>query len=748
MTDEHLIEELGTELQARYDREGRPLSFGAYLERFLAEPTPQCRGAAHYIRDTFDHFGVETRDTPAGPARRFKVFDAAFRSGDGRVAGQEAAQQAIYRLLNNFVREGRVNRLILLHGPNGSAKTTLIRAIVQGMEHYSTTDAGALYRFRWIFPTEKLMRGTAIGFGESAGGDEGPPDSYAHLSGDAIDSVLECDLNDHPLLLLPLAQRQRLLRRLQDQGRLPAEFPLPESLWHGGLCDQCRRIHDALLAAYNGDVASVLRHVQVLRLTLSGRYRRGVSVVEPQMHVDAAEAQMTASRGLSALPRAIAHLDLFQVRGPLVDANRGLLEYNDLLKRHIDTFKYLLVTCENGQVALNRSTLHLDTVFIGSTNEMLLDSFKEYPDFASFKGRLELVLVPYLRRVSQEVRIYRDQLSSKTFGRHLAPHTLELAALWAVLTRLRKPSAPDDASAELAQAISSLDPLEKAMLLDSGQVPNRLPARVARELMSALPELSRLDGKDYEGRVGASAREVHMLLMNAAQREDQACVSPVGLFTGIRELLADKSVFGFLQVRPNGQYQDHDALLELVDRHYLDTLEQEAASAMGLVTETSYQELFDRYVQNVSHWLRKEKLSDPVTGKPVEPNESLMAEVESIIRSGDEDPEAFRKTLIARVGAYSLDAEKQGSAGGEKPDYARVFPAMFERLKDDFMAKRRATIRRLLERFLALMEGETLEGRDAKRAEAMRQSLIERFGYCERCAEEAMGTLLERRFRD
>jgi predicted Ser/Thr protein kinase len=747
MANDQFIQAIGRDIQSHFDHEGKPAGFAEYLGRVLEHPARHCRGAAHYIRDAFDHFGVERSRTPTGETRRFKMFDAAFNEGSGRVAGQEEAQEAIYRLLNNFAREGKVNRLILLHGPNGSAKTSLIRAIARGMEQYSLTEPGALFKFRWLFPTEKLER-EAIGFGEKTSGGDRRIETYANLPADEIDAVLECELKDHPLLLIPVEQRQTLFAKLKKEGKLDPEFPIPEYLKRGDLCAQCRRIHDALLAAYGSNSAAVLRHVQVVRMPLSGRYRTGISVVEPQMHVDAGEQQVTASRGLANLPRAIAHLDLFQPRGPLVDANRGLLEYNDLLKRHIDTFKYLLVTCENGQVTLERSTLYLDTVFIGSTNEMLLDAFKEYADFASFKGRLELVRVPYLRRPSQELLIYQDQVPEQGLGRHLAPHTLELAAFWAVLTRLRKPSPPDNATDELKEALSTITPLDKALLYDLGEAPSHISPANARELIHLIPDLYRLHGGDYEGRVGASAREVRMLLMNAAQRDERPCVSPLGLFAGIRELLTDKSVFAFLQVSSDGDFMDQDKILSMVDEHYLDLLEEETAEAMGLVTESSYQELFDRYVQHVSHWLRKEKLSDPVTGSAVAPSAELMAQVEGIIRTGDEDAEKFRKNLISRVGAYALEAERSGSPVQGKPDYARVFPAMFERLRDDFVDKRKGIIRKLLENLLRQMEGARMEPRDEAAAQQTRNLLVERFGYCEACAGEALAYLLQRRFAD
>lgn len=740
-----IILELEDRIQGRFSKEGKPISFQKYLEVFLEQPGLQSRGAAHYIRDTFDYFGTERIKTPVGELKRFKLFDAPFSEGDGRVAGQEKSQEAIYGLLNNFVRTGRVDRLILLHGPNGSAKTSIIRAIVRGMEHYASTDEGALYRFRWIFPSEKVDRTGAIGFGGEATDDTEALDTFANLDGEQIDAVLECELKDHPLLLIPVQERQELFNRLREEGHLPKDFPIPEYLWRGDLCAQCRKIHDSLLASYNGNAAAVLRHIQVVRMQVSGRYRKSVSVVEPQMHVDAGEAQVTASKSLASLPRAIAHLNLYQPRGPLVDANRGLLEYNDLLKRHIDTFKYLLVTCENGQVALEQSTLFLDTVFIGSTNEMLLDAFKEYADFASFKGRLELVRVPYLRRISQEKRIYEDQIKQQALGVHLAPHTLELAATWSVLTRLTKPSAPQGAADELKETLESLNPLEKALLYDGAEVPPRLSSTAARDLINHIPDMFKLAGSNYEGRIGASAREIRMILMNASQHENRKCVSPLGLFEEIRNLISQKTIFSFLQVKSEDDFMNQDRLLVLLDEHFLDIMENEVAHAMGLVTESSYQVLFDRYIQHVSHWLRKEKLTDPLTGQSVSPSDEIMAEVEGVIRTGDQGAEEFRKNLISRIGAYALDAEKQGEKIEGKPDYSKVFPTMFDKLRTNFMEKRKEVIGRNIENFLAAHEGRKLQQKDQEMVQGMKTAMREQFGYCDHCAQECMAYLQKRR---
>src|SRR5215475_3392911 len=127
-------------------------------------------------------------------------------------------QNAVYRVLRSFVQDGRPNKLILLHGPNGSAKSTFIRCLGRALEHYSTLDEGALYRFSWIFPTQKHTRG-GIGFG---GNSEAlaASESFAYLPDDVIDARVGDELRDHPLLLIPLDERQKLIERLiRDAGQ-------------------------------------------------------------------------------------------------------------------------------------------------------------------------------------------------------------------------------------------------------------------------------------------------------------------------------------------------------------------------------------------------------------------------------------------------------------------------------------------------------------------------------------------------
>src|SRR5262249_56718234 len=127
----------------------------------------------------------------------------------------------------------------------------------------------------------------------------------------------------------------------------------------------------------------------------------------------------------------------------------------------------------------------LDQVFVGSTNEGHVAVFKEIPEFQSCKGRLELVRVPYLLDYWVEREIYDMQVRPQSVGKHIAPHTMTVAALWATLTRMRKPL-PEKYTKGLADLVSKLTPVEKAELYARGQAPASLPRDQAKQVLANL----------------------------------------------------------------------------------------------------------------------------------------------------------------------------------------------------------------------------------------------------------------------
>jgi predicted Ser/Thr protein kinase len=750
------LQAVGTEVKTAFVQDRTILTFDQYLDLFDRDPARQARNAAQYVKDVFDHYGVSEVETAVGKLRRFRLFDCEFAGGVGRIAGQEEIQAGIYRVLQNFVRNGAVDRLILLHGPNGSAKSSIVAAIQAAMEDYSRKSEGALYRFNWVFPSEKLGKGS-IGFGGEQDGMGGELASFALLEGEAIEARLPCEVKDHPLFLIPRAERRRFLEKQLGAAALRREEPRSESstaegftvsdyIADGELCHKCRLIQQALLGAYQGDFLKMLRHVQVERFYASTRYQVGLAVVEPQVSVDAGYRQVTADRSHGNLPPALQNLALLEPSGPLVAGNRGMVEYSDLLKRPLEHFKYLLGMSERGQVSLEHFTLFVDEVLVATSNEKHLVAFKEMPDFASFKGRIELIRVPYLRRHSLEEEIYDAQLRRAGVGKHVAPHATLTAALWAVLTRLKKPIS-ERYSSPLRDIVDDLTPLDKLRLYDQGIVPDRLSLSQAKELRKSAETIYKESDSypNYEGRSGASAREIKTAIANAAQHPAYACLTPQAILDELRAICRDKSVYEFLQQEVVDGYHDHEEFVRVTEKQILDRVDDEIRDSMGLVSEQQYRAIFERYVLHVSHWVKNEKILNRLTGDYEAPQESLMTELEGIVMPEDEDRGDFRRGLISAIGAHRLDNPDQTSL-----EYARLFPDQFRRMRDHYFQEHKKQLRRSKENVLKVLAGDEkgLAAKELSQVSEMLTIMHDRYGYCRSCAKDAILFLMRKRYED
>jgi serine protein kinase len=731
-----------SEMRESFARNRRVISFAEYVSAFSADPTEQLRSAAEYVRDVFDHFGSQPVQTPRGNMIRWRLFDCPWDAGKDALVGQEEVQASVYRLVSNFAREGRTNRLILLHGPNGSAKSTFVACLQRAMEHYSTLPQGALYKFNWIFPSQKLTK-AGIGFGGAFEG-SGAQDTYAYLDDELIESKIADEMRDHPLLLLPRGQRRELVaERLAAAGR--SGFRPADYLLRGDLSHRNRQIFEALLSSYHGDLAKVLRHVQVERFFVSRRYRQAAATVEPQLAVDARSRQLTMDRSLGSLPPALQSLTLYEYQGELVDGHRGVIDFADLLKRPLESYKYLLGTVEQGRVSLDVASLELDTVFIGSSNEGYLAAFKEIPEFQSFKGRMELVRVPYLLDYRVEQRIYEAQIRAAHVesGKHVAPHVAWVTALWAVLTRMRKPLA-EKYGKTLSDIVVKLGPLDKALLYADGMAPEGISSEQQRDLLAGTEKIARESDNypNYEGRTGASPREMKLMLMNAAQSPRYGCLSPFAVFDEIEELVRGVTVYEFLKQEPlpGGYHENRKFIFQVRDR-LIDRIDDEVRTSMGLVDERRYIDRFERYVEHVSFWVKKEKVRNAITGRDEDPDEEMMTDVERILQASGRRDE-FRREVISRIGAWSIDHPRQ------KPEYEKIFPRPIAELREAFFEERKKQVRKINEDLLVfLTDGPAhMQPEGAAAASATLETMKSRFGYCDSCAKDAVLALIRKRY--
>jgi len=745
------IEALSEDIKGRFKEQKTLLSFEDYLEVVRSRPARQTRDAVTYIRDMFDHFGSSPASHPYGQWRRFHIFDdpsprglggEASLRGEDAVAGHEAVQTRIYELLNDFVREGRVNRLILLHGPNGSAKSSVIRCIAKGIERYSEHENGALYTFNWVFPSKRRDGSAGIGFGQGAS-QTNNASSYAYLSGAEVESRVTSELRDHPLLLIPKASRKAWLRDL-----LGPDLPLPDYLLEGELSPKSAQIYEALLKSYQGDLRELLKHVQVERFSASRRYRRAIATVDPQLRTDAHARQITADRSLGALPQSLQHLNLFEGGGHLVEGNRGLIEYNDLLKRPIETFKYLLSTCERGVVRMEQLTLYLDALLIGSCNFEHLEAFKETPDFSSFKGRLELIEVPYLRDVRHEQEIYQPQLKALSTELDIAPDIDLALAYWGVMTRLERPQ-PSNFPKEAKELIEKLSAFEKAQLYALGQAPERLSHSDGVSLSQLIEELYREPqlAPLYEGLMGASPRELKALLLGLANQNhatqaeaerrgataERPSLTPIDLFRALRTLCEQGDLHPFLKRKPSGGYYQPKVFIQELEEWIFKRLEGRLLKVLGVVEDQSVTEVFNRYIAHVSCVVKGETYLNPLTERYEEPDESLMADVE--VRLGRSHESAQRAELIQRVAGWRIKHPEGPLLLSE------IFASELKSLHASYVKERREKVSHELTLICqSLTEGQSLSADEQARAERHLVAL-EQGGYPRSCARRMLHAL-------
>lgn len=753
------LHNVASAVEKRFLEGRRVLSFGEYLDMFAQDPVRHSRDASRYVRDCFDHYGTRKVTTAWGEYTRFALFDlpwepepapppsvrgptptsvpgAAPRMRRGALVGQEQVQEELYRVLSNFAREGKPNRLVLLHGPNGSAKSTFVACLMRALEHYSTLDQGALYRYSWVFPSSKTVRG-ALGFGQEKGQTD-KLTSYAHLPDDQIDAKLLLEVRDHPLFLIPVDERRALLDRMLPKG---AEPP-PEWIVRGEQSHKSQQVFEALLSSYKGSYSEVLKHVQVERYFVSQRYRVGAVTVGPQMSVDAAERQVTADRSLSALPPSLQAVSLYEAKGELVDAAGGLLEFSDLLKRPLDTFKYLQLSIETQEVSLVAQNVQLNCVMVGSANELHLDAFREHPEFPSFRGRIELVRTPYLRSYLDEQALYDSQIAPQV-QRHVAPHATEVAAIFAVLTRMRKPNS-EKFGRVLSSALSGLSAVEKLDLYAHGRAPERLDSDQQKVLKASVAEVyTESDSYPiYEGRIGASPREMRVVLLDAAQSDRYACLSPLAVLDELERLCQLRTEFEWLQQDVvAGGYHDVKLFRESILERVLGVWEQEVYAASGLVEEGRYDELFERYVQHVSVWVKRERIRNKITGDYEEPDEKMMREVERLLDVKGE-PEEARKQMISAIAAWAIDHPT------ERVEAANVFPQHLRRMREAIFTEKRAEVGKLARDLVILVreDGSGLDDQHKRGAREVLDRLVARYGYCKACAADAASMLLRKRF--
>ncbi len=679
------------------------LSFFDFFEEFKKDPIAHTRPSFVYLKDMINHFGKDEK----GDFTLFKQDDAEAPA----VFGQKKIQRQILQNLRNFEEEGFNNKLLLLVGPNGSAKSSLVKRLMKGAEEYSKLDEGILYTFSWIFPINNVVKG-ALGLTGKTNTES--LNSFAFLDDKDIAAIMTSDLKDHPLLLIPLEHRQGIIR--DHLANHPDRLEVVERsyLFRGDLSKRNKMIYDALLKNYKGKHEEVLKHIRVERFVISKKYSTGAVTIEPQLHVDARMQQITMDKRLASLPPSLQSLNLFSLSGEAVIANRGILEFSDLLKRPLDTFKYLLQTMETGSINLAGVLTQLDTFFIGTSNEVHFSAFKQHPDFNSFKGRFNFIKVPYLLDYKKEEKIYIKQVTGLKARSNFEPHALEALSQFAVMTRIRSCMGKHYNDSKLTAIVTGLTPLEKCYLYsEEHSLPDRLDTESKQILKHGIQSIMSEFENDnlYEGKFGISPRDLKNIIYKLS--DSHKSITFIEIIEYLGKLIQKKNEFDFLNMSTHGDYHNPSRFLELIKKDHMVKFDRELRSSLGLVDARSYEEYIKKYVDHVHAIINKDKIKNTVTGEYEEGNISFIKDFEKSIHL-KEDPTKYRSHIISKLGAWYLDNPE------DKLTYMQVFPEIVDKLQESFRNDQKKEIKKLVEN-LILLETEIKSGKKNKLSKEIRE---------------------------
>src|SRR5450631_661545 len=487
------------------------------------------RTAFQRVYDMILSYGTEEYLDNKKRLMRFNFFKDAQHGGQDAIFGLDIPLMRLVSVLRSAAEHyGTERRVILLHGPVGSSKSTIARLIKRGLEDYSRTAEGALYTYDWVLP-EKLT----------------------HITAGA--TTFKCPMHEEPLRLMPPEWRDKALLELginqAGKGNVHIE---------GDLDPACRLIFRELMAEYKGDWAQVIKHIRVRRMILSEQDRVGVGTFQPKDEKNQDSTELTgdinyrkiAEYGSDSDPRA------FNFDGEFNIANRGIIEFIEVLKLDVAFLYDLLGASQEHKIKPKKfAQTDIDEVILGHTNEAEYKKLENNEFMEALRDRTVKIDIPYITKLAEEQRIYlKDFGPDRIKGIHIAPHTIEVAAMWAVLTRLEEPKK------------HNLSLVQKMKLYDG----KTLPGFTQDNIKELRKESSR------EGLDGISPRYIQDKISNAlVSDKGDGCINPFMVLNELEAGLKTHSLISSEEARK--RYRD---LLTTVKQEYEDIVKNEVQRAI------------------------------------------------------------------------------------------------------------------------------------------------------------------------
>lgn len=527
-------------------------------------------------------------------------------------------------------------RILLLYGPPSSGKSQLLIQLKRGLEEYTKTPEGAVY------------------------------------------AIADCPQHEDPLNLVPHGLR----REFQDETGLHIE---------GELCPMCAL---NVREKYNDDIYQV----PVRRVFFSEKTRVGIGTFVPSDPKSQDISELVGSLDLSTIGDYGSESDprAYRFDGELNIANRGLMEFIEMLKAD-ERFLYVLLTlAQEKNIKTGRFPLiYADECVIAHTNETEFNEFMADKKSEALHDRMITVRVPYNLKVSQEERIYNKLLRQVDLqGLHIAPHSLRLAAIFAVLSRLEEPT------------INGLTVVKKMKLYDGEEVEG-----FRQKDLKAIQEQTEREGMD-----GISPRFVINRISSSLIKPDTRCINPIDVLRAIKDGIDHQGQF---------KADERERLNNLIAdarREYDEIARTDVQKAFFVSFEQEAVTLLDNYLDNVEASLDQTKLQDPITGEDIAPDEKLMRSIEEKVGVPEYGKDSFRNEIFRKVA--------MAHRRGEHFDYT-THEKLKEAIEKQLFEERRDTIK-------LTISTRNPDTEQLRKLNEVVDSLVSREGYCSECANELL----------
>ncbi len=600
MSDMETLEELSKEYRSSIPSDLRETrSFDWYLEELYDSPKI-ARNAHQRVADMFDYYGT-SYDEDAGVVEYELASEDPLGNGENTFYGRvihEAIHEFVNKVKSGARGLGPEKRIKLLLGPVGSGKSDFDRQVRQYYEDYTTREEGRMYTFRWTGLCDVLR-------------DQDP-----------ADDVVRSPMNQDPVVLLPLEQREGVIEDVNERLDAPYTIRNEQAL------DPASEFYmDKLLEYYDDDLQSVLEnHVEIVRLLADENKRQAIETFEPKDKKNQDETELTGDVNYSKIavygesdPRA------FDYSGAFCNANRGIFSGEELLKLQREfLYDFLHATQEQTIKPKNNPRIDIDQVIVGRTNMPEYRDKKGDEKMEAFNDRTKRIDFPYVLQYEEEAKIYRKMLKNADVpDMHVEPHTLEMAGLFGVLTRIEEPDGGNVSVVQKAKAYNGE--------IDEG---DDIDVKKLRDEASNTADIG-------EGMDGVSPRfigdEIAEALMDSMHR-NRMFLSPLTTFNHLEENLENHGSI------PAENFETYYRYLELVREEYKERAIEDVRHALAYDLD-EIQRQGEKYMDHVMAYIDDDTVEDEITGREQEPDEKFLRDVEEKLNVPEDRKDDFRQEV-------------------------------------------------------------------------------------------------------